>query len=314
MFDLIEQYPIIAWTLVGFGVLALLSKYLKFDPIDNLIDRVKNRYKYEEINHLNDAHLKQLIEDVNNNQFDKVKASFESIEPSYISFGFRSLGQYANPDAIEAWITKEPTNSLPQIVKAYQCVFKGWEARGRQTIDEVSEKNLRIYKDYLNQAKELLLRIGKDSSYQANVNALLLKIYKAIDVDRNTIHQTFLEVEKGNEDHAELNFNYFSAISPKWGGSEVEVKAYLNTLEKRSEFIGNLILVQYYFDYVRMEGGEDTDHVIQAFIEKMKSFSISDKELYKYEFYLLLYWLSNNLMYVNSENHFKELVHPFWRD
>lgn len=314
MLDFLEQYPIIAWTLVGFGILAILSKYLKFDPIDNLIDRIKKTYKFEEINHLNDDQLTQLVEDFNNKQFDRVAESFKNFESSYRSFGFRALGQYAEPEIIDSWISEEPNNSLPKIIKSYQLVFKGWEARGRQTIDSVSKKNLAIYKACLEQAKGLLLSVQNQSNYKVNVHALLLKIYKAVDTDRSTIHQTFREVEEGNENNAELNFNFFSAISLKWGGSEDEVRSYMGGLGNRSEFINNLILAQYYFDYVYIMDGEDNDQEIKAFINRMRIFSINDNELYKYEFYLILYWMSNSLNYKALEYDYKQLVHPFWRD
>lgn len=312
--EFFAEYPILKWSLIGFGVLALLSKYLKFDPIDNLIDRIKKTYKFEEINHLNDEKLKQLVEDFNKQQFDQVSHYFAQSKDSYISFGFRALGQYADTEILDGWIAKEPNNALPKIIKSYQLVFKGWEARGRQTIDAVSKKNLATYKSCLEQAKTLLLSVQNESEFKVNVHALLLKIYKAVDTSRETIHQTYLEVEKENSNHAELNFNYFSAISLKWGGTEEEVNKYMASLSDKSEFISNLILAQYYFDFVHIMDGEDSDQEIKAFIERMRFYSVADNELYKFEFYLILYWLSNNLNYTILESDYKKLVHPFWRD
>lgn len=313
MIDFLAQYPFIKWTLIGFGVLALLSKFLKFDPIDMLIDR-KKKYKYEEINHLGDKRLLNLIELLKGNKYEDLNHKLSQLTGSLRSFAFRALGQYGKLENIDNWIQQDSTNDLALITKAHFLVFHGWKIRGRGSIDQVSPKNLTQFKSYLQEAKNLLLSIPKNSQFRVNVNALLLKIYKAVDIDRNTIHQTYLEVIRENENHAELNFNYFSAISPKWGGSQEELDSYMNSLDKKNDFIYNLIIAQYYFDYVHMSGGNDQDLKIKGFLEEMKNFSIDEDELYKYEFYLLLNWLSNNLEYEDLENYYESLKKPYWKD
>lgn len=313
MTEFFTNYPYVKWILIGFGVLALLSRYLKFDPIDKLIDR-KRSYKFEETNHLEDPKLKSLIELLKQQNWSELASQFQAFQPSYRSFAFRTLGQYADDSKLNQWVSEEPQNDLPKVVKAYRLVHQGWEFRGRDTIDTVSENNLERFKNCLKEARGILTIIDNESSYKVNVNALLLKLYKALDTDRATIHQTFQEVESTHKSHAELNLSYFSAISPKWGGSSEEVNAYLDTLSERSEFINNLITAQYYFDYVHMMGGEDKDNKIKEFITSMKSASIDANELYKYELYLLLYWLSNNLEYTALEKHYQPLVRPYWKD
>lgn len=311
--EFFSNYPIAKWVLIGIGVLAVLSKYLKFDPIEKWLSK-RNEYTFEEINHLNNDKLKQLIASLNQGKWIEVKNMLTSFNSSYQSFGFRALGQYGEIKKINEWITQEPTNDLPQIIKAYYLVHQGWEIRGRHSIDTVSKKNLEAFKSHLEEARSILKGIKNDDQFQANIHALLLKTYKALNVDRREIHSVYKEANARSENHAELNFNYFSAISPKWGGSKDEVEHYLMSLGNKSTFINNLILAQSYFDFVHMEGGEDKGLQIKNFIEEMKSFQIDKDELYRFEFYLLLKWLANNLGYLNLENYYEQLVQPYWRD
>ena len=313
MSEFFTDYPYVTWILIGFGVLAVLSKYLKFDPIDKLIDRV-GKYKFEEVNHLDNPQLKELIELFRQQNWDEIQQRFNNFGDSYRSFGFRALGQYADDDILNTWLKTQPESEFPRLIKAYRLVFQGWLHRGRGTIDTVSEKNLALFKGCLKEAIDVLNSIDSSATYKVHKNALLLKIYRSMDTPRAEIHNCYKEVVIGNENHAELNFNYFSAISPKWGGSQEEVNTYLNSLEHKSEFINRLITVQYYFDYVFMMDGTDDDKNIKHFIDEMKSYVIPEDELYKFEFYLLLYWLSNNLEYKGLENHYKQLVLPYCKD
>ena len=313
MMEFFENYPYVKWILVGFGVLAILSKYLNFDPIDKWINRIK-RYKFEEITHLGDEKLKGLIELMKQEKWADITRALRGFNDSYKSFGLRTLGQYSDVKQIDAWMNQEPESDLPKIVKAYYLVSKGWEIRGRGKIDTVSKTSLHQFKEHLHLAKELLFDVKSNADFKLNVHGLLLKMYKAIDIEREVIHSTYQKVIRENENHAELNFNYFAAISPKWGGKKEEVDQYLATLENKSEFINYLITAQYYFDYVHMLDGKDENGQMKAFIEEMKNFQPALDELYKYELYLLLYWLSNNLEYEGLESYYKQLAAPFCQD
>jgi hypothetical protein len=312
MTEFFSNYPYVKWILVGLGVLAVLSKYLDFNPINLLFG--KKKYKFQEINHLNDALLQRLIQLSSDKKWDELAHELKKLKGSYLTFGFRALGQYADSKKIDEWIEEQPHLDLPKIIKSYSLVFKAWEVRGRGTVDTVSKKDMAKFKSMLAEAKDLLLHLNHRGSYQLNVNAHLLKIYKALDTDRNVIHQTYQNVVTLDPDHAELNFNYFAAISPKWGGNSDEVRAYLNHLESKSEFINYLITAQYYFDFVHMMNGEDKDGKMKTFLFEMKSVAIPSDELFRYELYLLLYWLSNNLEYRELESYYRDLVAPYCKD
>lgn len=313
MNEFFESYPYVKWILIGFGVLALLSKYLNFDPLDNLINRF-TKYKFKEDNSLGLEEFKELNRLMNEGNRLGVQKRIDSLKGSYRTFAFRSLAQYANETDINSWLNSETRSDLPKVIKAYKLVFDAWEIRGRDTVDTVSEKNLANFKYKLVEAKELLKSTNEDSKYRLNINALLLKIYKALNVERDLIQDTYQNAVQEDENHAELNFSYFSAISPKWGGSIDEVNAFLDQLPQKSEFINHLITAQYYFDYVHMMDGKDDSKRMKAFIEKMKSQPIDKDELYKYELYVLLYWLANNLSYSDLENYYKQLALPYWKD
>lgn len=315
--EFISQYSWLKWPLVGLGVLYILDEYFGFSPIDQLIDRIKghtDEYKFEEFNHLHDEKLQQLISLFNEKEFKKVDQMLLDFNPSYRSFGFRSLGQYGKIEVSDEWISQEISASTPKIIKGYQLIHQAWEVRGRGSIDTVSKKNLKKFKEYLKNAKTTLLGL-QPSPFETNVASCLLKIYKASDVeDRGIIHQTYLKGNDLNTNDAELNFSFFSCISPKWGGTEDELEHYIESLNQKDFFIRSLIFAQYYFDKVHMEGYEDSNGDITKFIEAAKEFEVDENELYKYEFYLLLYWLSNNLELEHLEEYYKSLVQPYWKD
>lgn len=314
MMDFFHQYPILKWILAGFGVLYLLDKYVGFSPIDNIINRI-GKYNFKIFSHLNNPKLKQLIDYFNKKQFNNVEQSLKSMNESYRAFGFKCLGQHGDLNVSDEWLNKEPQNDLPKIIKGYQLIHKAWEIRGRGTIDSVSNQNLMAFKKYLKQAEVLFLEANKTTFlYTTNCVSSLLKIGKATDLNRTEAHQLFNSAEKVNPKDAELHFNYFAFISPKWGGKEFELTDYLNLLNTKSEFIQDLILAQYYFDLEYINGYKDEDGIFKNFMQTVKTKTYEDTELYKYELYLLLYWLSSNLKYKDLEKHYKKLIEPFWED
>ena len=90
MMDFFNQYPIIKWVLVGFGILYFLDKYGIFSPIDNLINRI-GKYKFKMSSHLNNPKLKELIVYFNKKQFSNVEQSLKGMNESYQAFAFKSF-------------------------------------------------------------------------------------------------------------------------------------------------------------------------------------------------------------------------------
>ncbi|CAM1357978.1 hypothetical protein [Tenacibaculum xiamenense] len=313
MIEFFKEYSIVKWVLVGFGVLYFLDKYGIFSPIDNLINRI-GKYKFKMYSHLNNPKLKELINYFNKMQFSNVEQSLKGMNSSYRAFAFKSLGQYGKMEISDQWLHKDPSNNLPKIVKAYQLINKAWEIRGRGTIDTVSNQNQVAFKNNLKKAETLLLEVESSSPFDSNCVASLLKIYKATDMNREYVHKLFNDAIKKYPDDEELHFNYFAFISPKWGASEEELQAYLKNLTAQSPFIQYLILAQYYFDIVHLYDYKDDNKEIKRFIEGMKTKIFEEDQLYKYELYLLLYWLSNNLELKGLEKHYKKILTPYWED
>jgi len=309
-----SQYPIIKWILVGFGVLYFLDKYGIFSPIDNLINKI-GKYKFKMTSHLNNPKLKELIAYFNAKQFNNVEQSLKGMNESYRAFAFKSLGQYGEPVISEEWMAKESNNTLPKIIKSYQLIHKAWEIRGRGTIDTVSNQKQVAFKKHLGEARDLLVTIDKNStSFYPNCVSSLLKIYKSLDIDRQSVHELFTNTVKNYSDNVALHFNYFSFISPKWGGSEEEYNSYLNQLNQQIPFIQDLILAQYYFDLEYFHDDKDEDKIMENFMETIKNNSYESDELFQYELYLIVYWLSSNLGLKDLEKHFKSVLKPYWND
>lgn len=309
-----SQYPIVKWILIGFGILYFLDKYGIFSPVDNLINRIK-KYKFNMHSHLNNPKLQELIVYYNKEQFSNVAQSLKMMNASYRAFAFKSLGQYGAQEVSDIWLDKEPHNDLPKIIKGYQLIHKAWEIRGRGTSDTVSNQNRVAFRNHLKQAEALLVTIDLNSSwYATNCTASLLKIYKAIEVNRSEVHQLFQTIAAKYPDDIELHFNYFAFVSPKWGATDEEQNNYLSKLNSRAPFIQNLILAQYYFDLVHLYDYKDEDKKIAEFIESFTTVSFDSDALFQYELYLLLYWLSNNLNLKDLEQFYKNILEPYWED
>lgn len=313
MMNFFSEYPIVKWILVGLGVLYLLERYLGLDLWDKLFNK-KQKYRFTETNHLHDEKLKSLIALFNTKHFKEVENQFKGFNSSYRSFGFRSLGQYGNIEITEEWLKSESESTVAQMIKGYQLIFKAWEVRGRDTIDTVSEKDIQKFKEILFEAKSILKKVST-SLFEMNRVASLLKIQKALrDENRAYLHHLYDTANELDPNNVELNFNYFSAISIKWGGTDEELQQYFKIINTKSEFIQILISTQYYYDNIHLYDYEDSKGTIENFLVQMRDKTIDTSELYRFELYVLLYWIANNLGFETLESHFKQLALPYWQD
>ncbi|MEE3999194.1 hypothetical protein V1T75_02500 [Tenacibaculum sp. FZY0031] len=314
MIDFLSQYPLVKWILVGFGILYFLDKYGIFSPIDNLINLI-GRYKFKSHAHLNDPKLKEVITFFNKKQFSNVEQTLKSMNSSQRSFAFESLGQYGDIKISDEWIAKEPSNDLPKIIKGYQLIYKAWEIRGRGTIDSVSNEKLASFKKHLKKAEAILIEVNnKNSIFKTNAVACLLVIYKAIDANRQYVHQLFENVINEFPEDAELHKNYLAFVSPKWGASVEEYENYLNRINEWSPFIQQLILAQYYFDLNYFHDYQDAEGKIEQLMAEVKATPIENTNLHRYELYKLLYWTASNLGMIEYEAYYKEKALPYLED
>lgn len=314
MMEFFSQYPLVKWILVGFGILYILDKYGIFSPVDNLINLI-GRYKYKSQAHLNEPKLKEVIEYFNKKQFSNVEQSIKSMTASQRSFAFESLGQYGDTKITDEWIKKEPSNDLPKIIKGNQLIHKAWEIRGSGTIDTVSNEKQVSFKKQLKKAEEVLIAVSKNNTtYKSNAAACLITIYKAIDANREYVHQLFEDIVKDAPNDAELHKSYMAFVSPKWGATDEEYKNYLNRINEWSPFIQQLILSQYYFDLNYFHDYQDTDGKIAALMAEVKASPIEGSNLHRYELYKVLYWTATNLEMNEFEAYYKQMALPYLQD
>ena len=314
MINFFNQYPLVKWILVGFGILYFLDKYGIFSPIDNLINRI-GKYKFKNQAHLNNPKLKEIITFFNKKQFSNVEKTLKSMNSSERSFAFESLGQYGDIKISNEWINKEPNNDLPKIIKGYQLIHKAWEIRGRGTIDSVSNEKLVSFKKHLKKAEAILIEVNnKNSIFKANAVACLLTIYKAIDANRQYVHQLFEDVISEFPENVELHKNYLEFVSPKWGATVEEYENYLNRINEWNPFIQQLILAKYYFDLNYFHDYQDSDGEIEQLMAEVKAAPIENTNLYRYELYKILYWTASNLGMIEHEAYYKEMALPYLED
>lgn len=311
---LYHQYPVVAWILIGFGILYLLDRFGIFSPIDNLLNR-RGRYKFTSQAHLNDPKIKKITENFNAKEFSIIEQLLPVMNASQRSFTFESLGQYGNIKNTEEWISKSPNSDLPKIIKGYQLLNKAWEIRGRGTIDTVSNEKLASFKKHLKMAEEVLASFNlRQNAYKSNVVACLLAIYKAVDCNRESVRQLFADTIKDAPDDAELHKNYLAFVSPKWGATVQEYEDYLNQLDHWSPFIQQLILAQYYFDRNYFHDYQDPEGKVKELMEEVKSTLYDDNNLHRFELYKVLYWTAKNLEIKEFIQYFKEKAAPYLQD
>lgn len=309
-----NEYPLVKWILVGFGILYFLDKYGIFSPVDNLMN-LFGRYKFKSTAHLNDPKLKEVIDYFNNKQFSNVEQSLKSMSASQRSFAFESIGQYGDTKITDEWISKEPNNDLPKIIRGYQYIHRAWEIRGRGTIDTVSNEKIASFKKQLKKAEEVLIAVSKNNNtYEANAVSCLLTIYKAIETNREYVHQRFEDAIKETPNDAELHKNYMAFVSPKWGASVEEYENYLNRINEWAPFIQQLILAQYYFDLNYFHDYKDDEGKIAALMEEVKTTTFESHNLHRYELYKVLYWTATNLEMKEFKAYFKEMAAPYLED
>lgn len=314
MMEFFSQYPLVKWILVGFGILYILDKYGIFSPVDNLINLI-GRYKYKSQAHLNEPKLKEVIEYFNKKQFSNVEQCIKSMTASQRSFAFESLGQYGDTKITDEWIKREPSNDLPKIIKANQLIHKAWEIRGSGTIDTVSNEKQVSFKKHLKKAEEVLIAVSNNTTtFKTNAVSCLFTIYKAIDTNRQYVHQLFEDAVKDAPNDAELHKSYMAFVSPKWGATDEEYKNYLNRINEWSPFIQQLILSQYYFDLNYFHDYQDTDGKIAALMAEVKASPIEGSNLHRYELYKVLYWTATNLEMNEFEAYYKQMALPYLQD
>lgn len=310
--EFLGRYEWWQFVLALLGILYVLDKYFGISPVDMLIDREK-KYSFKIFSHLQLPELKQLIQKFQQKDFHEVSNDLHTMQGDKRSFAFLSLWQYGNIKTTDKWIAQDETSEIPKIVKSYQLIHEAWQVRGSGSIDSVSEKNLTTFKQYLREAGKLISDIHS-KEFQTNISSNLLTIYKTSHTPRDIIHSCFALADTVKQNDIELHLSYFSAISPKWGGSQDELHAYFDTLDKKPNLLQKLIHAQYYFDIIHMWNYDDGDGKIEKFLEEVKNTHFDVSDLYRFELYKISYWIANNLGLKKLEKHFKWLASPYMKD
>lgn len=318
-----EQIPnnLIQYALGALAIIVLLEKTI---GIKNLLGFTKNLirfikpYTFTSHAHCNDPKLLGLVKQFENKNFVDVEKTLLSFPPDYRDFGLTALGEVEDESLIQTWIQKAPNHDLPKIILAQHKITQAWQARGVGFAKSVKQENMDTFKRFLTEAYEILQASqSQTSEFNINKDIALLTVYRGLNLnDRTPIHQTFQHGMAINPEHIGLHLSYFSAISPKWGGTEDELKSYLNNLPDTPQLLEQCILSSYYWDLVKiydMDNDEKIESIIQNFIHTVDSTQEQNDNLYRFNLYLNIYWLSAVLA-ENLEDKYYRLVKPYWDD
>ncbi len=288
-----------------------------FKSLFQMAKRLIKGYSYTKNEHCNDPKLLELVENFKQERFNKVEETLLSFNADYREFGFKSIGEVEDISIVEKWINQHPDNITAKLVLAYHKIAQGWIIRGVGSINSVEEENLLKFKKLLQEAKEILLNIEDNSSeFDINKNICLLTLFKAIDLeDRTIIHQTFQHGLSIDSQHIGLHIAYFTAISEKWGGTREELNTYFEQIPSEPALLSQCIQSMYYWDLIKIYRIDDeaTESKIKDFIMQIDRQGIPKDNLYRYELYLRLYWLSSVLIDGLKDKYY-QLVKPYWDD
>jgi len=293
MQELLAQ-PWARYVLIGIGMLYFISKYL---PIRSLFNSVGNKSRF---NYAFVPEIIALVKSYNNKDFKAVESSLDlSLNDSYKDFGINALSEVSDNSIIEEWLQQSPDNQLALTIKGAKLIVDAWEVRGNRTIDQVNPDNLVTFKKMLEESKAILLKARQETGkYSVYVNSMLLKLYKALDVDRAEIHNTFKIASEKDLDNIVLNINYYACLSEKWGGTKEEMETYYNSISK-NEILQNILRTMSYNDQIYFEvpsySKEDKKvwkQKVKNFIKNVDSTPLDESNLHKYELYRSLAMLA----------------------
>ncbi len=288
-----------------------------FKSLFQMAKRLVKGYSYTKHEHCNDPKLLALIDDFKNYKFDKVEETLLNFSDDYRDFGFNSLGEVSDINIINRWISEDPNNITAQIVLAYHKVIQAWIIRGIGSIDSVEESDMQRFKTLLHEAKDILDNL-KDtpSEFDIQKDICLLTLYKAINLeDRTLIHKTFQHGLHIAPKSIGLHIAYFIAISEKWGGTREELDSYLNQVPDEPKLLNQCIQTLYFWDLIRVYQIDDkrVENQITAYIRQLDQEGIEKNNLYRYNLYLRMYWLSSVLA-EDLEDKYYNLVKPHFDD
>ncbi len=288
-----------------------------FKSIFQMAKRLIKGYTYTKHEHCNDPKLLALVEDFKNHKFDKVEETLLSFSADYRDFGFNSLGEVADISIVNKWIAESPDSDIPQLVLAYHKVVQGWIIRGVGSASSVEESEMQKFKSLLHEAKDILMKIRKNKSeFDIQKDICLLTLCKAINLeDRTLIHETFQHGLTIDPKSIGLHIAYFIAVSEKWGGTREELDAYLSQVPNEPALLNQCIQTLYFWDLIKVYqiDDENTEKQIAEYIKEIDRKGISKDNLYRYNLYLRMYWLSS-LLVEGLEDKYYNLVKPHFDD
>jgi len=161
---------------------------------------------------------------------------------------YGKLGQWKNHEALKKWTDADGSSCVPWIAMANACITKGWEYRGTDQSDKVSQENWKIFFDYLDTARFYLEKAV--SLNQADPTPFILYL----SLERNKcrakyVMQDYLDkalaISPNNYDALRDMAMYYS---PMWCGSEGEMWQFIKTyvLPRPAGSPSRLIRVTYF--------------------------------------------------------------------
>lgn len=122
----------------------------------------------------------------------------------------------------ESWLNASPQSVTPRTALACTWFGYGWQARGRQYADTVSEEGWTLYRERLNRAYELVRKPvagGSDCPERFN---LLLRLAGGLGWDDTRYWHTFRESVSFASDYDQYYISAAIHLLPRWGGEPGE--------------------------------------------------------------------------------------------
>lgn len=193
--------------------------------------------------------VSSLLKKQNFDRLDKLIAEYRNPkslasdgQPKLIGF-YQGLS-IVDADCTEPQATEAEWKKRKQLLKAWQKVSKdtvatslalasyevqyGWHARGSGYMNTVSENGYELFKDRVENARKMLVKMSIKTHTDPQWYALMLDVAQYQSWDNADVDKIYVPAIKKFPLFFPYYFSKGATLSPKWGGSEKEFKEYVD--------------------------------------------------------------------------------------
>lgn len=135
-----------------------------------------------------------------------------------ISFYEKCVREYFSHEYIETWFFQNTDLPFSALCYGSSLVDKAWEVRGGGAADTVSDDEFRVFNEYLDEARDILIHASFLAEDDPTALANLVTVGMGLQ-DRGLVDEAFEGAVERDPYNWRAHYNKLNAISRKWGGT-----------------------------------------------------------------------------------------------